>query len=190
MEAVEDKGRGSLDQQLAEAQGEADTESTSEIAAVGGDYVIGSMTLNITPGRVMLLERINSPFIGEGEGEESEQIAFTLEDIAKALYVIAVGPDALTPIMKVEAQLKRLKTAESLAAKRPEFYDKYMDKIIDVAATEGEFSLNAIKFYEEHMNDQPLEESGEMIMQMIMDAFEPLSMIPDTESKGEGAKKN
>lgn len=193
MKTIEDKGRDNLDASLAEAQGcDPQEVQTDQLAAMGGEYILGTLTLNVTPGRIMLLEKIDSPFLGSGDGDENDTIEFGLSAIAKALYVLAIGAEAVQPIMNVEAKLGRLKTLEKMAEKRPEYFKMYMDKIIEITAEETELEINAIKFYEEYMNGVEMADAGEFIMSMIKDAFEPMSMMPEQHGTGSdsGVKKN
>jgi len=202
MKYVEDQGRDNLNAALHKEKVEAgapdinpqeDGPDSVALAALGGEYIIGDLTLSVTPGRVSLLEMIDSPFLGSEEGDEHDKIAFKLSDVVRALYVLGKGPEAIEPIMRVKARIKSLATMEKMAEKRPEFFEKFLDKKMEIEGESAAFDIEAWKFYEEFCtNTWDLDEQGSFIINILNDAFSPMEMMPPPDMKGEepGSKKN
>ena len=164
---------------------EAPDTDTATLSMIGGMYRIGNVHLEPIDLRVMaLLEMIDSPVLGVA----SEQ---GLADIAKALYVVARRDEAVNAIAGVKDRQRALSKLEHLAAKSPEMLERY---IVAVDCIGGdaytEFERNAINFLEDLGAGVSLQDIAEVLTQMINDAFDGMSLLPDKgDSGGERKKK-
>jgi hypothetical protein len=157
-----------------------DTGGTEETALLGGGYRLGNIDIPpLSAGALVLLDLIDSPFL-EGKIGTLKSI-----DVATAIYVLAVGPEAVRPISGLTRRQRGLAKAEKLAATDPEFFAEYLSALDRIAAAWGDFEMAALEFWGQ-VETVSMQEAADVIMQAMADAFGGFEMLP----KGDGSKKN
>ena len=104
------------------------TDSINEetLLGLGGEISVGKIKLPPpTPGALMLLEMIESPFVVGGTR------TFTLDDIFNALYIICRGREAVAPLMlQIRVERKGLEAFDK-TEKTPqhlEVYNRFLER--------------------------------------------------------------
>jgi hypothetical protein len=145
------------------------------LGAVGAANLIGSLTAQNSLGRVLLLHQIDSPMLMGDDDEKLEMI-----DIARALFIMAHGAEAMQPIYSVERRLKELNRREPKS--NESLYAIWLDKIDDVTAAESDFDVAALTFLEENFNHGDISQVEEMLMTLITEQLKPLESMPESQS--------
>jgi hypothetical protein len=154
----------------------------ASLAMMGAHYHIGNITLPQFTLRTVVLLSIAEVSMADGE---SENAASGIQDIAVALYIIA-NPEACDCLMGVRQRLDGLKRLEHLAAKSPDMFQRYLDKVDEVGGSAfAQIEADAIAFLDE-LEGVTVVEIEQVISQMAEDFAATQDLLPsseDTEKK-------
>ena len=148
----------------------------------GAAYHLGSLPLQpATLEHIAALNAIDSPFV-RASGIVTD-LDMSPNNIAKTVFVFAAGAKACRPIMALVSRRKALEKYRELAATGDAFFARFLDKSDELAQIEAEFEADAISVYA-LAGFVPIEETVRVIREILHDAFDGFSLLPD-----EGGKK-
>lgn len=166
-------------------------DDSATAAALGAGYPIyaddddpaaePAAELRLFPAHIPLLEMIESPLIHAEQGTEVQYM-----DVVQAAYILAHGDTIMGPIISMQMAQARLGKRAKLAEGNPAMYAELLKAEERVAYRQAQFGEQALAWYSDVLGDVGLQGIVDAITQLLVDAFEPLSLIPD---KGEDAKK-
>jgi hypothetical protein len=163
-----------------EPEGESPTVALSTIE--GAAYYLGDLPLQpATLEHIAALNAIDSPFVrATGIVTDADM---SPNNIAKSVFVFAAGAKACRPIMALVQRRKALERYRETASSGDAFFARFLDKSDELAQVEAEFEADAIKVYA-LAGLVPIEETVSVIRQILTDAMDGFSLLPD-----EGGKK-
>jgi len=174
-----------LQRQLNESlRTESDAQVSEEtLAALGGEEKISRFTIpQPTMGVFPLLEIIASPFLKPGSPE------ITLREVYETLYVITRRQEAVPGIYRAFRADERLKSAQGIAERSPDFYYVYLRALAEFADRRAEFDIEVAKFAEE-LGVFDMLEAIRIVNDYLNAATGGFSMLPD-DAKESGKKKD
>ena len=147
------------------------------LATLGAGYRIGNVELPpMLLGTVKLLELIDSPFLDEN----AEDVG--MSDIMRSVYVLAVGREAVRPIMAQNRRRAAIEAQKPMGSLSPEHFAVYLAAIDTVEQGWAEFEDQAAAFWE-HVGPVALAEVATTLTQMIQDAFSGFAAVPAGKSQ-------
>lgn len=158
---------------------------TDELAALGSETIIGNMTVNVSVARIALLKEIDSPFCPDSNkiiemDDGRVSVDYELVDVAKALYVLAEGPKALTLHRQIRAKRKYLEIVKPMAEKSAEHMEVYIERLEECAELEAKFECIANEYIEGYFNEAGMHEAAVNDLFMAMkDCYELVSEAND-----------
>lgn len=158
-------------------------DDTATAAALGASYPVYAddaepddeplVEMRLYPGNIPLLEMVDSPLLAADKGTEVQYM-----DIVLAAYILAVGEDAMAPITSMQMAQARLGKRAKLAEGNPAMYAELLKAEERIAYRQAEFAERALAWYKPRLGTAGLQGVVDCIMQMLIDAFEPLELIP------------
>lgn len=159
-------------------------DATLTMGAIGASYRIGPIDCNIAIGHLVLLHEIDSPFVNGSIGEEGEEL--DTKECIKALYVLALGKDAIKPIMAIKQRIQSMQIAKNMVADNPELFERVLDRIERISEAHAGFELSAMEWYEANFAGYDFQEVINDMFAAMMDVMKVTNDMPEGESK----KKN
>jgi hypothetical protein len=144
------------------------------LGALGAADLIGDLSAQNSLGRVMLLYQIDSPLLSDDEHD------LEIIDIARGIFIMAYGAEAMKPIYSVERRLKSLNAREPKS--NPELYKMWLDKVDAVSELEAEFDMAALEFFEANFNPDDFAEIRALLATLIDEQLKPLESMPEPQS--------
>ena len=101
-----------------------------------------------------------------------------MTDLAIAVYVLAVGEDAVQPQMDYQCLMDSVIEAREMAKTSPELLSVWIDKNAQAKAIRQEFEAAAMAHWREHVPaDTGIQEVMDWLLRMINDAMEAAAMM-------------
>jgi len=160
-------------------------EATLNVTAIGGEYKIGPLNVSVVLGNLVLLNIIDSPFI-TGDLKEGDELTF--EEVAKTLYVLCLGKDALDPVMEVQQRISDLFLLKTVAKGNPDMVEAIIKKAEAISNGRIIFAKKAIDYYNEHFLGEDFQEIVNSMMVMILDINKSLENLPQNVGKSKKKK--
>ena len=167
--------------QEAESEVEA-LDSTINLAAIGGTYQVGPIDSIVALGHIVLLNEIDSPFTNGKLGEEGDDLDPI--DCYKALYVLALGQDAIRPIMAMKERIKAMLMLKPMVEKDPSLFQQLLDRTEKIADAAKEFEEAAVNYYTEHFVGYDLQETIDGLFSALSDMVKVADDMPSEEADG------
>ena len=142
------------------------------LSALGAADLIGSLTAQNSLGRVLLLSQIDSPLLSDNDDDSIDIL-----DIARGLFIMAHGAEAMQPLYSVERRLKAIKDREP--KQNAELYKMWLDKVDSVAEDESAFDVAALGFLEENFKAEDFSKIQDMLISLVNENLKPLDSMPD-----------
>jgi hypothetical protein len=174
-----------VDKRIEEIHDEQEiVDATHDLACLGAKRKIGELDFQCTLGNIVLLNVIESPLVS---GKLKGTVSF--EDIAKSLYVLFRGKEALAPIMNIKERLQDLHLLNPMCKDNPEMCDRVMAKFEEAQNCRKVFAEEAIEFYNHNFTGEALQEVFDKMFSMINDVVksskELSSSAADSKKKAE-----
>jgi len=157
-------------------------DATLTLGAIGAPYKVGPIDVTIAIGNIILLNEIGSPFLQESEeGAELEPT-----ECIKSLYVLALGKEALKPVMAIKERVQALMMLKPMIEKNPALFDSLMDRTERIAEAHADFELAAMDWYSENFVGWDFQEVMTQIIAVFNDFMKTAGDLPQS---GEKKKK-
>lgn len=118
----------------------------------------------ISLGSIYALAMIQSPFVTDAPEA-------TAIDIMNAVYIVANGKAAIQPIFGLQWRLRAFRQVEKIAAKSPELFAVYLDKLTAISADAANLDRAAMIWWDSLPDVVAMNDAAELINSMINDAY-------------------
>lgn len=173
--------------QLAAAEGapslapEPESPTVALSAIEGAAYFLGELPLQpATLEHIAALHAIDSPFV-RASGIVTED-DMSPPSIARTVFVFAAGAKSARPIMALIQRRKALEKYADLAKTGADYFAAFLEKSDELADVEAEFTAQAVEVYS-LAGLIPIEETVRVIRQILADAMDGFSLLPDDGGK-------
>lgn len=157
----------------------ADLTEPLTIAGAGYEFA-GAILPPVSLGTIYALAMAGSPFVNDAPEA-------TPTDIMVAAYIVANGQAAIQPLAGLQWRLRAFRQAEKIAAKSPELFAIYLDKLTAVSGSGAELDRAAFIWWESLPEAISLHDAGEIIETAIVDAYGWADMFSSKSSKSDEA---
>lgn len=149
----------------------------------GTPYLFGGVEFPPIKGTALIfaLDAIHSPFLDDAATEA------TLLDVAKAMYVLARGRDAILPLLVLDRRLQAAERLKSLAETSAAHFEKYLARVDAIEMDSAAFEDAVLAFWDD-LDDVTLDDATQFIFRMVQNACGGFGMLP--QGDGDGSKKN
>jgi len=179
---------GADDLQALMVQTEAETiaevkaeDSTLTLGAIGAPYMVGPIDITIAIGNLVLLNEIDSPFVTGNIGEEGDDLDTT--ECIKSLYVLALGKEALKPVMAIKQRIQALMMLKPMVEKNPDLFDSLMDRTERIAEAHADFDIAALEWYNENFVGWEFQEVINDVFGALNDVMKSAGDLPESGEK-------
>jgi len=157
-------------------------DSTLTLGAIGSAYMVGPIDITLAIGNMVLLNEIDSPFITGEIGEEGSELDTT--ECIKSLYVLAMGEEAVKPVMAIKQRVQSMLRLKPMVEKNPDLFSQLMDRVEAISNAHTEFELAAIRWYEANFVGWDFQEVVNEMFGALDDALTKAACdMPETDSK-------
>jgi hypothetical protein len=150
-------------------------DSTEPLTMMGAQYKLceGVHLPPVSLGTVYALALIDSPFVTEAPEA-------TTTDIMNAVYILANGRAAIQPIFGLQWQLRAFRRVEHIAAKSPELFAVYLDRLTTMSRSAEALDRAALAWWDSLPEMVPMNYAAELVEMAIIDAYSFSECFPDT----------
>lgn len=160
-------------------------DSTLTMGAIGAPYQIGAIDCTVAIGNLVLLHEIDSPFITGDIGEEGDELNAT--ECIKSLYVLALGKEAVRPIMAIKQRIQALMNLKTMCEGTPELFQQLLDRAEKIADAHAQFELDALAWYEQYFSGYDFQEVVTGVFGALADIMKSAGDLPESEKKSQEA---
>ena len=164
-------------------------QSSMNLASIGAEYKIGPLDITCVLGNLVLLSSINSPLVS---ADLKQGDALSFEDCIQAIYVMAMGKEAIKPIMGISQRINDLMLLKPLVKENPLIADKIIDKASEISKARVTFANEALVFWEENFVGFDFQEVINDMINMVADIGKSAQNLPEVTGEGktsDGKKK-
>lgn len=162
-----------------------DEDSTLNLAAIGSPYMVGPVDMTLAVGNLVLLNAIDSPLTRGNLGEIGEEID-SVEWI-KSLYVLALGRDAVKPVMAIKERIQRLMMIKPMVDKNPALFEMVLDRIEAISMAEADFECAALEWYHDNFAGYDFQEVVNGLVSSFLDLIKISEDLPSDDEKKNGS---
>jgi len=152
----------------------ADDEEPDALAALGCRRVIGDCRVSNSLARLLLLKEVNSVFMAGGEAGLIEP---SVTETARALYILAKGPDAFSKLLAAQRFEKALERLEHLAT-TPQQLEVYLAAVERASIAQADWDREALSFFELQTTGILFADVVREIARVIRSGCEALNRLP------------
>ena len=170
---------------LAEAEKEAVEElkqedSTLTMGAIGCPYMVGPIDITVALGNIVLLNEIDSPFVKD-MGEEGTELDAV--ECIKSLYVLALGKEAIRPIMAIKQRIQGLMMLKPMVENNPALFESIMDRTEKISSAHADFEITAMEWYNENFVGWDFQDVMDDVQIALCDILKTTDDMPEPKEK-------
>jgi len=139
---------------------------TEPLTMMGANYTLctGVELPPVSLGSIYALAMIGSPFVTDAPEA-------TPTDIMNAVYILANGHAAIQPIFGLQWRLRAFRQVEDIAAKSPELFAVYLDKLTAVSNEGATLDRAAMIWWDSLPEVVSMNDAANLAESMIIDAY-------------------